>query len=152
MIFQARTDNTNIREVMCKFNLVTYGGLILMYPLLIYTNLRAFFFIGISLIMIPQIYSNAINGHRPNFGSAYYMKFLSFRFLLIVNIIRYLDLFEVFPLEYLRIITKLFVRFQLYSIVDFPSILMNNLVIFALDAENLWPQKGSPSIFVASCI
>lgn len=100
MIFQARSDNTSIREIICKFNIITYGGLILMYPLLVYTNLSWFFFVGISLIMFPQIYSNAMQGLRPNVGSAYYSKFLAFRFLLIVHFILLVDLFKMFPLEY----------------------------------------------------
>lgn len=66
MIFQSRSNNLNIREIICKFNVITYGGLILMYPLLVYTNLSSFFFIAISLIIVPQIYTNAIQGQRPN--------------------------------------------------------------------------------------
>ena len=89
MIFQARTGNGNMREVLCKFNLMTYGGLVLMYPLLIYTNLSIFFFIGLSLLFVPQIYTNGFQGHRPDISSPYYKKFLSVRFLLIVNLLIY---------------------------------------------------------------
>lgn len=85
LIFQSRTDNWNSREFLCKFNLTTYGGLVLIYPILIYCNLSAFFFIIISLIMVPQIYCNALMGKRPNIASVYYTRFLSFRFLLIVH-------------------------------------------------------------------
>ncbi len=86
MIFQARSEGRSIREVVCKFNLITYGGLILMYPLMKITNLSSFFFLAISLILLPQIYCNAQRGQRPNISAAYYTKFLTFRFLLIVSI------------------------------------------------------------------
>lgn len=86
MIFQSRHQDANIREVICKFNLIAYGGLLLMYPILIYTNLSPLLFIGFSLIFLPQIYTNAVNGHRPDISSPYYTKFLSLRFLLVVNV------------------------------------------------------------------
>ena len=99
MIFQARSDNRNIREVICKFNLITYGGLILMYPILKITNLSPIFFLTMSLLLFPQIYHNAQRGQRPNISNSYYSKFLTFRFLLIVNIFNHKALFEMFPLE-----------------------------------------------------
>ena len=85
LIFQSYSQEGNMRQVLCRFNLITYGGLILMYPILIYTNLSIFFFIGISLLFVPQIYTNAVQGHRPDVSSPYYKKFLTVRFLIIVN-------------------------------------------------------------------
>ena len=84
MIFQARFQNINIRTVICRFNLTTYGGLLLIYPILLYSNLNAFFFLCICLLFFPQIYHNGVVSHRPNISSPYYQKFLLIRFLLIV--------------------------------------------------------------------
>ena len=114
MIFQARSEGRSIREVVCKFNLITYGGLILMYPLMKFTNLSSFFFVAISLIIIPQIYCNAQRGQRPNISNAYYTKFLTFRFLLIVFYTHILAILKMFPLEYFRSRSELLAQFQLY--------------------------------------
>lgn len=55
-----------------------------LYPIIIFTNLSVFFFISISLIFLPQIYTNGVQGIRPDTSSPYYKKFLPVRFLLIV--------------------------------------------------------------------
>lgn len=56
MIFQVKSSTGNHREVTCYLHLITYGSLILLYPILLYTNLAPTFFIFISLIFLPQIY------------------------------------------------------------------------------------------------
>ena len=65
MIYQSNTDAENLREVYCKFNLISYGSLILIYPILTLTNFNILFFIGICLLFLPQIYTNGIYGVRP---------------------------------------------------------------------------------------
>jgi len=37
----------------------------LIYPILLIANFNILFFIGISLLFLPQIYINAVNGIRP---------------------------------------------------------------------------------------
>jgi len=70
-VFQAISGD--IRQVICQFNLVSYGGMIVMYPLIFYTNLATPLFLGFSLILLPQIYTNAVTGKRPNPNSVYYI-------------------------------------------------------------------------------
>ena len=84
LIFQARYQNINVREVICRFNLLAYGGMILTYPILILSNLSGLFFVTISLIFIPQLYHNGMVGHRPSLRNPYYTKFLLVRFLIFV--------------------------------------------------------------------
>ncbi len=150
MIFQARSDNTNLRQVICKFNVVTYGGLILMYPLLIYTNLSAFFFIFISLIMIPQIYSNAMQGHRPNVTSAFYTKFLSFRFLLIVTLHLLQIYLKCFPWNIFELEPNYLLGFTCIALLTFQVLCLRYLVIPAMDTESIWAKEGIAEVFVAA--
>lgn len=85
LIYQQST-NSGIREIICKFNLFHYGTLFLIYPLLVFTNFNAILFIGMSLIAIPQIYLNGINGIRPDLTSSFYTRYLLTRLLIIVII------------------------------------------------------------------
>lgn len=84
-IFQQLTNSTNIRDIICKFNLIHYGSLLLIYPILIFTNLNWSLFIGMSCIIFPQIYTNGMLGHRPELTSGYYIKYLLARFIIIVT-------------------------------------------------------------------
>jgi hypothetical protein len=79
--------NTGIREIICKFNLFHYGTLILIYPLLLFTNINWILFIFMSSIFFPQIYTNGMNGIRPDITSSYYMRYLLSRMLIIVKFI-----------------------------------------------------------------
>ena len=81
-----RNQIPNERGCCSMFNLISYGSMILIYPILILTNLNAYLFIGISCLIFPQIYLNAVRGIRPKITSEYYTKFLFSRFLLIVKI------------------------------------------------------------------
>lgn len=83
-IFQHNNNNNNIREIICKFNLFHYGTLLLIYPILLFTNLNWAFYIGLSCILFPQIYTNGVNGYRPDLTSGYYLKYILSRYLLIV--------------------------------------------------------------------
>ena len=84
-VFQKSHDGENPYQTGIKFNVLAYGSLLLTFPLLIFSNLNDFLFIGISLIFLPQIYTNAINGKRPNLSSPLYSEFLLIRFLIIVT-------------------------------------------------------------------
>lgn len=84
LIYQQST-NSGIREIICKFNLFHYGTLFLIYPLLVFANFNAILFIGMSLIAIPQIYLNGINGIRPDLTSSFYTRYLLTRLLIIVK-------------------------------------------------------------------
>lgn len=145
LIFQFRSQNANIREVICKFNLITYGGLLLMYPILIYTNLSIFFFIGISLVFIPQIYANGIEGHRPNISSPYYQKFLLIRFLLVVRFANIIAISEMLPVEHLLNCSKLLLRGRLRAAGRIPT-------IFVMDSEKLWSEESPPQVFAAASV
>jgi hypothetical protein len=83
LIYQQST-NTGIRDIICKFNLFHYGTLFLIYPILIFTNINWILFIGMSMIYLPQIYTNGINGVRPEITSTYYTRYLLSRLLIIV--------------------------------------------------------------------
>lgn len=72
IVFQAMSGENDIRQVICRFNLVSYGGIIAMYPLMVLTNMGTSLFLFFSLIFLPQIYTNAITGKRPNPNSIYY--------------------------------------------------------------------------------
>ena len=87
IIYQSTLDNdANFRLSLCKFNVLHYGSLFAIYPLLIFTNFNWVFFIGMSCIVFPQIYANGFNNSRPDVSSPYYTKYLFSRFILIVNI------------------------------------------------------------------
>jgi hypothetical protein len=86
IIFQSTMDNNaNFRMAICKFNLLHYGSLFAIYPLLLFTNLNWVFFIGMSCIVFPQIYANGFNNARPDISSPYYTKYLFSRFIIIVS-------------------------------------------------------------------
>jgi len=65
--------------------MLSYGSLLLIYPLIVLTNINRIFFLGASCMLFPQIYLNAVNGIRPEIKSNYYMKFVLSRYLLIVR-------------------------------------------------------------------
>ena len=81
-----RNQIPNERGCCSMFNLISYGSMVLIYPLLILTNLNGYLFLGLSCMIFPQIYLNAVRGHRPEVASDYYTKFIFSRFLLIVRI------------------------------------------------------------------
>lgn len=85
-IFQSNNVGLDLRAIICRFNIISYGSFLLIYPLLLLTNLNEWLFIAISLIFLPQIYVNAQKGVRPDLNHPYYSKFLMFRFLIIVNL------------------------------------------------------------------
>ena len=84
-IFQNNNNQLDIRSVICRFNIISYGSFLLIYPILLFTNLNIWLFIIISCFIFPQIYVNALSGTRPNLNSPFYSKFLMFRFLIIVK-------------------------------------------------------------------
>lgn len=88
-----------------------------MYPLLIITNLSSFFFILISLIMVPQIYTNAMQGQRPNISSAYYSKFLTYRFLLILYL-------KCFPWNIFNLEPNYLLSFSCIALLAFQMLLL----------------------------
>jgi hypothetical protein len=66
------------------FKGVSYGSLLLIYPILFFTNLNRVLFVSASCLIFPQIYLNALRGRRPKPISKYYLKYLFSRFLFIV--------------------------------------------------------------------
>jgi hypothetical protein len=87
LVFQTLFNEANLRQIYCKFNLVTYGCLMFLYPILYIANFNWLFFIGISCILFPQIYTNGKTGIRPDLNSPYYLKFILVRFAIIVIIL-----------------------------------------------------------------
>lgn len=71
-VFQANSGHLDPRQVICKFNLISYGAILLMYPFMMYTNMGTSLFLIYSLLFMPQIYHNAVIGKRPNPNSSYY--------------------------------------------------------------------------------
>ena len=100
-IYRARFDDTtNIRSIMCKFHLITYASVIVIYPILSFCNASNLLFVGLSLMFLPQIYTNAINGKRPQPFSTFYREFLLVRFLFVV-LISFIQLYlKCFPYNY----------------------------------------------------
>ena len=85
-IYQSQMDNNvDLRGALCKFNLFHYGSLFAIYPLFLLTNMNWVFYIMMSCIVFPQIYTNGLNNYRPDVSSMYYTKYLFSRFLLIVS-------------------------------------------------------------------
>ena len=84
-IFQSHNNTLDLRTIICRFNIISYGSFLLVYPILLFTNLNQWLFIGISLIFLPQIYVNAQKGIRPDLNHPYYSKFLMFRFIIVVS-------------------------------------------------------------------
>lgn len=75
------------RQAGClSYNLVSYGSLLLIYPLMLLTNLNRLFFVSAACILFPQIYLNALNGIRPEITSSYYLKFVLSRYLVVVDV------------------------------------------------------------------
>jgi len=84
-IFQSHNNSLDLRTIICRFNIISYGSFLLVYPILLLTNLNQWLFIGMSLIFLPQIYVNAQKGIRPDLNHPYYNKFLMFRFIIVVR-------------------------------------------------------------------
>ncbi len=84
LIYQHSTNST-LREIICRFNLFHYGALLLVYPLLLLTNLSAPLFLLMTSLYVPQIYTNGIAGVRPEYTSPYYTRYLLTRMLIIVR-------------------------------------------------------------------
>jgi len=86
-VYQDLAGNSlTIRQILCRFNLMHYGSLFLIYPLIKLTNFNWVFFIALSCIVFPQIYTNGFTNNRPEISSAYYLQYLLSRFLLIVGL------------------------------------------------------------------
>lgn len=83
LIYQQSTNST-LREIICRFNLFHYGTLLLVYPILLLTNLAAPLFLFMSCLYFPQIYTNGVSGMRPEYTSPYYTRYLLTRMLIIV--------------------------------------------------------------------
>lgn len=97
-IFQDMSNNElNLRQQLCRFNLLHYGSILAIYPLLIFTNFNYILFIFMSCLFIPQIYTNALSSTRPNPLSHYYIKYLLSRFLLVVIIKTFRSIYVVTP-------------------------------------------------------
>lgn len=86
VVYQALSGHNDIRHVICRFNLISYGAILVMYPIVVLTNVGTCLFLAFSLLFLPQIYTNAVTGRRPNMNSMYYNEFLLFRFLIVVTI------------------------------------------------------------------
>lgn len=98
-IYQNAAGNgLNIRQIICRFNLIHYGSLFMIYPIILLTNFNWVFFIAMSCIVFPQIYTNAFVNLRPEINSVYYTQYLFSRFVIIVNILLFVVLSQVLPL------------------------------------------------------
>lgn len=84
LVYQSWAGHRTTGTLICRFNLIHYGSLVLIYPIILLTNFQPILFFIMSSILFPQIYSNGITGTRPNPSSKYYRNFLLYRFLLIV--------------------------------------------------------------------
>lgn len=85
LVFEATADAADVRSLICRFNLIHYGSLLLVYPLIVLTNFNRLFFLLLSTLFLPQIYLNGVSGTRPDPASKYYRHFLLYRFLLVVT-------------------------------------------------------------------
>lgn len=85
VIYQQANEHQTIREIICKFNLIHYGSLFLIYPLLFVSNLGWGIFILSCIIYFPQMVINGQRGIRPDISSIYYTRYLPARFLMIVK-------------------------------------------------------------------
>ena len=84
-IFQSNNNGLEMRSILCRFNFISYGSFLLVYPVLLFTNLNSWLFIGVSLLFLPQMYTNAQKGIRPDLNHPYYSHFLMVRFITIVS-------------------------------------------------------------------
>lgn len=98
LVFETMADPANVRSLICRFNLIHYGSLLLVYPIIVLTNFNRIFFLLLSIIFLPQIYLNGINGTRPNPASKYYRHFLLYRFVLVVILSLFSSTSSVFPI------------------------------------------------------
>jgi hypothetical protein len=84
LIYESLDKSGCVGLLVCRFNLVHYGSLMLIYPLLVLTNFNSLLFLLMSCILLPQIYSNGLNGVRPDLTSPYYARFIPARYLILV--------------------------------------------------------------------
>lgn len=85
LIFEAASVEARATQgMLCRFNMLHYGSLFLVYPIVLVANFRPIFFLLATCILFPQIYLNALTGTRPDPASRYYRHFLLYRFLLLV--------------------------------------------------------------------
>lgn len=72
-VYQKNNADENVHRLLCQFNAIAYGCLLFTFPLLILTNVSSYVFVALSFIFVPQIYTNALNGIRPELTSRYYI-------------------------------------------------------------------------------
>lgn len=84
LIYESLDKTGCLGRLLCRFNLLHYGSLVALYPLLMFTNFSAPLFLLMSCILLPQIYSNGLNGVRPDLASPYYARFIPARYLILV--------------------------------------------------------------------
>jgi hypothetical protein len=85
IIFERNRPPNNLAGGCCGiFNWLSYGSLIVIYPIMIFTNLNRCLFVGLSCLLFPQIYLNAVKLNRPEYTDDYYAKFLFIRFIIIL--------------------------------------------------------------------
>ena len=85
MVIFERNQMGSERGWCSLYSLISYGSTIMIYPILMVTNLNSYLFLALSCMLFPQIYLNAVRGHRPDYTSEYYTKFIFSRFILVVN-------------------------------------------------------------------
>lgn len=151
-IFQSNNNGLEMRSILCRFNFVSYGSFLLVYPVLLFTNLNNWLFIGISLLFLPQIYTNAQKGIRPDLNHPYYIHFLMARFIIIVTFEINLVLHQRISLQYLWAQTWLFFVRGLLGPSYCTSITLFSLVFAIVGSESLRTKKDFPQIHVTPCI
>ena len=145
-IFQSHNNSLDLRTIICRFNIISYGSFLLVYPILLFTNLNQWLFIGMSLIFLPQIYVNAQKGIRPDLNHPYYSKFLMFRFIIVVKYFYYIQVLRKrFPIQCVLTKTWLRLMFSVFSINSSSSkYFLIFLVLFIMDTKDIRPQKDIP--------
>ncbi len=136
-------NNFNIRQIICRFNLIHYGSLFLIYPFILITNFNWVFFITMSCILFPQIYTNGFINIRPDLSSVYYTHYIMSRFILIVPFYIFSSTLSVSLTTYSDSnLTMLWAPFVSSSFLSKYN--LSHLVRSALHTKDIRIEKGPP--------
>lgn len=79
--------NLDFRTLLCSFYIIIYCIMFLISCIVYKLNLHPTVFILASMIYLPQIYTNALENHRPKIKFPYYSEFLLVRLSFLVTFI-----------------------------------------------------------------
>ena len=90
--------NLDFRTLLCSFYIIIYCIMLLISCIVYKLNLHPIIYILASMIYLPQIYTNALENHRPKIRFPYYSEYILVRLSFLVTIINKIVLSQMLPI------------------------------------------------------